>query len=385
MPAASSAVEDAGEASLSETLPETIPATQPDPPVEEILGRPSDEQLEADLTVMMEQIVLADEPAMEVERSQNELAVEPENQLGLEVPKNEQPVETESQHVLEVPKTEQPVEPENQLGLEVPKNEQPVEPENQLGLEDPKKELPVDPQLPDNQLGLEEPALPAPTPQQTQNTPSSEDVKAALSRASTLDLALVQGISSPSPATTPKPAEPKPAEQQVPVPGPSDGHTSVVMNLGGILQNVLVPMSREAALAAGLTLTDASPLPAAPRAATPQQTPPADVQMGDEEPSVDADLAAAKALKNAYMRFYRSVTSTSHRTAFKLGLALRQVLPARDLQALRRDQGVGTLVCLVVCVRRPEARKRPMANGGSSLRSFARPRRIGRVQACWQA
>ena len=86
------------------------------------------------------------------------------------------------------------------------------------------------------------------------------------------------------------------------------GHTSVVMNLGGVKQYVWVPLSRDAALAAGLTPSEPQgsgmPSPVAPPAQPEGHTGEDVVAM--EDGSAEESKAAMKA---AYMRFHRSVNS----------------------------------------------------------------------------
>ena len=177
---------------------------------------------------------------------------------------------------------------------------------------------------PDNQLGLE------------QNTPNEDDVRAALLRATTLDLETglprVEEPAVEQKTPQPVPAASTPALGQV----VDQTHTAVVMSLGGIEQHVLVPMSAADAVAAGLKLAK-SPTPAlspaapslAPVSATPAASPtpgsspspapvsapvtptPTDAASSiDGEPLDDDGQVAAKALRSAYMRFYRSVTSS---------------------------------------------------------------------------
>ena len=162
--------------------------------------------------------------------------------------------------------------------------------------------------------------------------PKSEDVRAALKRKTTVDL----------------------APQQQP------GMTKVLMNLAGVMQPVWVPMCAESARAAGLQLaeqeaersdaastasTDAPGAPlanteptghataaamspqvvaAAPAETTPAETPaatPAGTAADDKNAANNANVEglekavkspaeqAQAALKNGYMRFHRSVTS----------------------------------------------------------------------------
>lgn len=139
-------------------------------------------------------------------------------------------------------------------------------------------------------------------------SPTSRDVHACLMRKTTVDLA---------------------AESMA-------GHTQVLMHLAGVCQPVWVPLTVDQALAAGLQLYDADKNQAAtaspgqehkppsmsapattasgdqqtagpaPSTAQPQQTAPAEpTQQTDGK----TDDAAAKALKNGYMRFFRSVNS----------------------------------------------------------------------------
>ena len=91
-------------------------------------------------------------------------------------------------------------------------------------------------------------------------------------------------------------------------------HTSVMMNLGGVMQPVLVPLSRDAALAAGLTPSDcyAPPEPGKPSpGATPVQ--PEDSAADDAVTTMDDGPDSKAVMKAAYMRFHRSVNSILER------------------------------------------------------------------------
>ena len=140
--------------------------------------------------------------------------------------------------------------------------------------------------------------------------PTSEDVKAALLRKTTLDLLDGSPASGPPPPSTPPPVAEVSAAMGV-APKELSAHTSVVMTLAGVEQDVWVPLSREAALAAGLTPRDMWEPPSTPTtgaALVAAEAAPAAKATGD---AVDEDKPGndGKALKNAYMRYYRSVTS----------------------------------------------------------------------------
>ena len=145
-------------------------------------------------------------------------------------------------------------------------------------------------------------------------TPKPEDVRACLQRKTTVDLA----------------------------PPTQTGHTRVLMSLAGVLQPVWVPMSADAARRSGLQLADKatdvpigepplmspatktatateeptqSSTPAAeptPKTTPAQEAPPnTSNQAGAGEDAGDKDADAAKnAVKNGYMRFFRSVNSS---------------------------------------------------------------------------
>ena len=131
----------------------------------------------------------------------------------------------------------------------------------------------------------------------------------------------------PSPAVPPTPPAPlAPATAAAPVPSPSPvappaptpaeapAQTSVMMNLGGVMQPVLVPLSRDAALAAGLTPTDAY-VPPEPQKPSPGETPaqPEASIPEDAETTMDDGPDSKAVMKAAYMRFHRSVNSTLER------------------------------------------------------------------------
>ena len=103
-------------------------------------------------------------------------------------------------------------------------------------------------------------------------------------------------------------------------------HTSVIMDLGGIMQHVWVPMTEEQAVKSGLRLSTVpspcavEPVPAPPlpmektsvapvegNAVPPEQP----LQATESAPASmetrvdDEETQALRALKNSYMRFYR--------------------------------------------------------------------------------
>lgn len=146
--------------------------------------------------------------------------------------------------------------------------------------------------------------------------PEAADVRACLQRKTTVDLA----------------------------PQVADGHTKVLMNLAGLWQPVWVPMSADQAAAAGLKLADVALAAAEPSgqkapesegtsgttnqtaAETAKDAPdqrnengsaaPAQAEPETKDKSADE---AAKAVKNGYMRFFRSVTSTSDALLLRVG------------------------------------------------------------------
>ena len=154
--------------------------------------------------------------------------------------------------------------------------------------------------------------------------PSPDDVRAALTRATTLDLTKaavatpaenhLQGTCSrqDTPQQVPRSALPV-ALTPPPVPDVKPGHVSVVMTLAGIEQHVWVPMTAGSARAAGLMLSSEAGKPkpepvtvvSGNSAVERASSEPGDANDG-EASEVDEETAA-KALKNAYMRFYRSL------------------------------------------------------------------------------
>ena len=109
--------------------------------------------------------------------------------------------------------------------------------------------------LPDNQLGLQ--GTPLASVQSSQHAATSQDVKAALLRATTLDLQLAsggEGQTDTVPQVTPPPpaplahSPPGTANGTAP-PSPAPTHTPVMLNLAGVLQCVLVPLTPDQAAA----------------------------------------------------------------------------------------------------------------------------------------
>ena len=186
------------------------------------------------------------------------------------------------------------------------------------------------------------------TPKHHMFAPTAEDVKACLLRKTTVDLTaspppVTSAAAAPSltppvpavtsracsdatpaatpvatlvatPAATPAPVVTPMAPKQMP------DHTSVVMNLGGVMQDVWVPLSREAAVAAGLTPSDAyrpaspvnaDPTPPSVPAAIAPSGPAASVPAPEGATAEDESRAVMKA---AYMRFHRSVNSSLNKT-----------------------------------------------------------------------
>ena len=194
--------------------------------------------------------------------------------------------------------------------LEVPDTlvDSPVVPKADVRLGDSEKSTIVDDKGPSEPAGVPPEALPS----KVQHfAPTHDDVKAALMRKTTLDL--VAG--SPSAPSTPVP---KPVAEVASVmkvaPQEMAAFTSVVMDLAGVPQDVWVPLTRAAAIEAGLVPSDmwkppsepASVAPATP--GTPMASPAssgADAAAEKEGDAKDGD----RALKNAYMRFHRSVNS----------------------------------------------------------------------------
>ena len=156
---------------------------------------------------------------------------------------------------------------------------------------------------------LDEPAPVRPTP---------EDVAAALMRKTTVDLITATSSTPVIPPPDPNSGTAELSVVAPPAPSPSPS-TSVVMNLGGVMQDVIVPLTPEAAIAAGLTLSAGvlPPPPLAPQPESkgqpgsngpaPQEPPPASGQAG--EPA-DGEKGG-NACRNAYMRMYRSIMSPS--------------------------------------------------------------------------
>ena len=179
------------------------------------------------------------------------------------------------------------------------------------------------------------PSTPLPAAKQQQFVPTHDDLKAAIMRKTTLDL---MGPQSPAPTTpAPSPIAEVSAAMGV-VPGEMQGFTSVVMTLAGVPQDVWVPLSRADALAAGLVPSDTweppedmtkavvkasetpkSPTAPAPGTSTGTSTGTRNQQWHRPQASANADVdgaanednAEGKALKAAYMRFHRSVHSSS--------------------------------------------------------------------------
>ena len=185
---------------------------------------------------------------------------------------------------------------------------------------------------PDTPMGgnANPPSTPLPAAKQQQFVPTHDDLKAAIMRKTTLDL---MGPQSPAPTTpAPSPIAEVSAAMGV-VPGEMQGFTSVVMTLAGVPQDVWVPLSRADALAAGLVPSDtweppedmtkavvkASETPKSPTAPAPAPAPAPEPTVAPAQASANADVdgaanednAEGKALKAAYMRFHRSVHSSS--------------------------------------------------------------------------
>lgn len=146
--------------------------------------------------------------------------------------------------------------------------------------------------------------------------PSHEDVKACLLRKTTMDLAV--GSPSLSPSTPlPRPVAEVASAMKV-NPKELGSMTSVVLTLAGVPQDCWVPLCREDAIAAGLVPSDLYKPPTEATLATPKSSEapsvaPAPGTQQEASCGGDADTGKekdeSKALKNAYMRFHRSVTS----------------------------------------------------------------------------
>ena len=169
--------------------------------------------------------------------------------------------------------------------------------------------------------------------------PTTEDVKAALLRKTTLDLQ----ASTPAKSNVSIPSSPSVTSSMAPSHMPN--HTAVIMDLGGFRQHVWVPMTADEAVRAGLTLSNPSPVrseggqlasssnstvsatpaagPEVPEPTVPEPTPAVAPAVPDPTPATipakdggcvegqtekdKKDNEAERALKNGYMRFHRSV------------------------------------------------------------------------------
>ena len=162
--------------------------------------------------------------------------------------------------------------------------------------------------------------------------PNPDDVKAALLRKTTVDLMPPPAVpkrtqaaaAAKAAAPPPPPAVAEVASAMQVAPKDLVSHTSVVMNLGGVLQPVWVPLTKEQALAAGLTLSPLSdtataaqaeqdkgvdsqpPTPTPPVPAAEEQLVPATGDAATDAPKSDE----SREMKNAYMRFHRSIHSS---------------------------------------------------------------------------
>eukprot|EP00435_Cladocopium_sp_Y103_P010676 s1111_g2.t1 len=191
------------------------------------------------------------------------------------------------------------------------------------------------------------PATPVQAAKMQQFVPTCDDVKAALMRKTTLDLMTAR---SPAPTTpAPSPVREVSAAMGV-VPTELKSFTSVVMTLGGVKQDCWVPLSREDAIAAGLVPSDAgespagetkveenaSETPGTPMASAPAMASTVATVPPSGKASVDDatgnDNGDGKALKNAYMRFHRSVNSS---LAALMGIAASPMHDAPSPQELK--------------------------------------------------
>lgn len=146
-------------------------------------------------------------------------------------------------------------------------------------------------------------------------------MKAALLRKTTVDLmpppAVPKRTQAAAAAPPPPPAVAEVASAMHVAPKDLMSHTSVVMNLG--------PLTKEQALAAGLTLSPLSDTATAAQteqdkgvdSQPPTPTPPAPAAEGQLVPATgDTPATAApksdesREMKNAYMRFHRSIHSS---------------------------------------------------------------------------
>ena len=256
-------------------------------------------------------------------------------------------------------------------------------------------------------------------------TASPDDVRAALTRATTLDLARAaeatssenlsvtagprQDMPQPVPDTVPvtvpvQPAvpgdrpshvvvtgprqdTPQPVPDSVPpVPEDKPGHVSVVMTLAGIQQHVWVPMTAEAARAAGLVLSSEAVQPkpqlVGENSGVEGVSSGPGAAIDGEAMEVDEE-AAAKALKSAYMRFYRSLQRNLAEVLCWVGRAQARAVHRRLSKSTRRSRQGAPWLKKRRELELTQARRPRTRTGGCSLRSSFRARRIGEVRACW--
>ena len=93
--------------------------------------------------------------------------------------------------------------------------------------------------------------------------------------------------------------------------------------------------------------------------------------------------AAAKALKSAYMRFYRSLQRNLAEVLCWVGRAQARAVHRRLSKSTRRSRQGAPWLKKRRELELTQARRPRTRTGGCSLRSSFRARRIGEVRACW--